>query len=970
MRAWLKGTEGAQLSEKLSEFARTLAAGGDLSEHLGAACQAVQELLAADRVSFWTLQGQGTCLRWWGGTGCEWAGAELDLSVYVRLAELVRLGAPVWVDMADEVWPATPPPLLGTRSFVVLLLSWRGQIHGCGLAAYDYRGSPPPGEELEASQAVSSLLAGLRQTAEVEKELEQQHQKWNTLLRVGQVLARRAGEKPALEKLLERARDVLAAESLSIYHAQAEAWQRAVAVGNRALFPAGLPRGRDEPFPWDTALETQAPVSLPIAPALASLPELYEAWQTSSRHLWVAPVSAIATRGEVLLVALPAAPTPSDLLAVELLAGVVGLASEAAELPQAMAQAETRYQLFWDALPTPVFRLDARACTSAANRALLEWTGYAAADLLGQPFDRLLADTAAQAAFHTWWASGERCWRWETRWPTRSGLRSCQVLLRRNVNAEAATPDVLGFVSDRSAAQHLEQERQWIEARLKGILDSVHDGVWLIGTDGVVQFANHRLAHLLGADLREVHAGVAHGAVVEQLKRQFRDGEKVAARWHYLNAHMEEVCWDELELAHPRRRVLERFVRPVYDQEEHLVGRLEIYRDITSQRLLERKILQREKLAALGQLLSGIAHELNNSLTAVGGYAQLLRRHALPDPAQQQVERLAQEAERAGRIVKNLLLFARPAKPERQRLDVNDILERALSFRAYELNVENIALVRHYAPDLPPVYGDSHQLQQVFINLLLNAEQAIRNVRDRGTITLRTHSLTAPPRVRVEISDDGSGIPAEELVHIFEPFFTTKGPSEGTGLGLAVSRAIIKEHEGEIYAESPPGSGATFIVELPAQEVEEKPAEVGPTVGHEAARDRQPPHILVVDDEDSVAQLIADVLDQQGYGVEVCTNSRQALAQALAKKFDLLVCDIKMPDLDGEAFHRVLVERDHPLAGRILFTPGDTLARRTADFLERVGLPYLAKPFLVDELKAVVRNLLVEHLPLGNARHG
>ncbi len=355
----------------------------------------------------------------------------------------------------------------------------------------------------------------------------------------------------------------------------------------------------------------------------------------------------------------------------------------------------------------------------------------------------------------------------------------------------------------------------------------------------------------------------------------------------------------------------------------------------------------------------------------MGGYAQLLRRHALPDTAQQEVDRLAQEAERAGRIVKNLLLFARPAKPERQRLAINEILERALSFRAYELNVENIVVERQYAPDLPPVCGDAHQLQQVFINLLLNAEQAIRNLRDHGTITMRTHLLSQPPRVRVEITDDGSGIPAEELVHIFEPFFTTKGPGEGTGLGLAVSHAIIKEHEGEIYAESPPGGGATFIVELPAQQaVEEKPTEVGPTPSGEAAQERQPPRILVVDDEDSVAQLIADVLHQQGYRVEVCTSSRQALAEALAKKFDLLVCDIKMPELDGEAFHRLLVERNHPLATRILFTTGDTLARRTADFLERVGLPYLAKPFLVDELTAVVQNLLVEHSPLRNARHG
>lgn len=401
MRAWLTGTERGRLSAKLSEFARTLAAGGELGEHLATACQVAQELLAADRVSFWSVQGQGALLRWWGGTASEWAGTELELSVYPRLAELLRLGMPVWVDMADEFWPATPPPLLGTRSFALLPLSWGGQIHGCGLAVYEQRGSPLLEEELEASQVLCTLLASLQQTAEVEEKLEQQCQKWKALLRVGQVLVRRPGEKLALEQLLEQAREVVAAEGLSVYHAQAEGWQRGVVVGNRALFPTLLPYGRGEPLPWEKALETQTPVSFPLAPSVASLPaglqELYETWQTSPRHLWVAPVAGVATPGEVLLAALPAAFTPSGLLALELLAGVVGLASEAAQLPQAMAQAEARYQLLWEGLPTPAFRLDARVHTAAVNRALLEWTGYAAPELLGQPFDRFLADSAAQA---------------------------------------------------------------------------------------------------------------------------------------------------------------------------------------------------------------------------------------------------------------------------------------------------------------------------------------------------------------------------------------------------------------------------------------------------------------------------------------------------------------------------------------------------------------------------------------------
>ncbi|MFQ5816732.1 MAG: ATP-binding protein [Terriglobia bacterium] len=814
---------------------------------------------------------------------------------------------------------------------------------------------------MQESQVPAVLLTTVWQRHESRRREEQQQEQWAGLLRIAQGLIRAPGDRRTLETLVHATHEAISVDGLAIYQCQAATWQCLVAAGPRDLFPQQLPAGEPEAWPWEKAAASAATVILSFREANESLPaalvEVCGAWAAQPGEIWILPLPGTAQRPRVLVAAVPPTATRSLGPVLEVWGTFLGLTLAAGELAGAATQAQACYQWLFESLPMPAFRLDARGHFVLVNRALLEWTGRAARDLLQQSVTRFLGD-GTREAFASWRRTREPSWRCELQWPTRAGPKFCQMLLRRTEQPDAA--GFLGFLSDLSITQRLEQERQGLEARLQGILDSVHEGVWLIGSDGTIQLANSRLAHLLGVDRRVIGAGTAHSSVVEQVKGSFHDPERVATRWHYLNTRMEEVSWEELELVQPHHRILERFVRPLHDSTQRLIGRLEIYRDVTAQRQLEHKVIQRERLAALGQLLSGVAHELNNPLTAVGGYAQLLQRHKLPEAARLELTRLTREAERAGRIVKNLLLFARPTKPARQDVSVQDILERALEFRAYELAVENITVERQYAANLPTVWADPHQLPQVFLNILLNAEQAIRSVRDHGCIVLRTLYLSHPDRVRVEISDDGPGLPAEELAYVFEPFFTTKGANEGTGLGLTVSRSIVQEHGGEIYAERRPAGGATFAVELPAEHMAEPVAAVEPKPDSAAAVPERSLKILVVDDEDSVAHLIADVLHQQGYGVELCTNSQQALEKALEREFDLVICDIKMPEVDGEAFHRLLVERNHPLARRILFTTGDTLARSTNEFLERVGLPYLAKPFLVDELKTAVRTLLVE----------
>ena len=447
---------------------------------------------------------------------------------------------------------------------------------------------------------------------------------------------------------------------------------------------------------------------------------------------------------------------------------------------------------------------------------------------------------------------------------------------------------------------------------------------------------------------------------------RFDDPEKTDARWRE-RFERGEAAWDELELTKPLRRILERFARPVRDPNGRRLGWVEIYHDVTSQRVMESRLFQSQRVAALGQLLSGIAHEINNPLTSILGYAQLLLRRSNGSDRDADARRILEEAERASRIVKNLLLFAREARLEHTLVNLNEIAERTVALRSYEQRLENIRLERSLDPHLPLIHADAAQLLQVLLNLVVNAEQAILQRSDRGRIWLTTRHVS--DRVALEVADDGPGVSPEIVGRIFDPFFTTKPPGVGTGLGLSILYGIVQQHGGEVTVEDRPGGGAIFRVELPvgaAARVENtqpvpamERAPVGTPVGTPALRaelDRR--RILVVEDEPTVARLIADVLGEEGHFVDSVLDSRDGLELVRRHAYDLVICDLRMPHLDGRGFYRELIRQGSPLEHRLMFVTGDTLAPRTVDFLEESGVPYLAKPFLVEELKDAVNRVL------------
>src|SRR5436309_6370700 len=338
-------------------------------------------------------------------------------------------------------------------------------------------------------------------------------------------------------------------------------------------------------------------------------------------------------------------------------------------------------------------------------------------------------------------------------------------------------------------------------------------------------------------------------------------------------------------------------------RDDHAVRIEALVRDVSERKKLDdenrdiyHQLLQAEKMAALGQTVSGVAHELNNPLATILSWAERLsQRTTLEEPVRRGLETILSEAERAARIVRNLLTFARKRQTTRAMVDVNQVVRETLALRAYEQHVTNITVIDALAAGLPQVFADRYQVQQVLLNLVINAEQAMVAAHGRGTLVVRTWHDTERESVLLEINDDGPGIPDDVQPKIFDPFFTTKEVGQGTGLGLTVAYAIVQEHGGRIRLESRPNRGASFYVELPVSGVRPV-APATPRVRLEPKPARPAAgSILVVEDESALAAAVTDALRDAGYTVDYAADGEQALHRVSEHAFDAVVCDLKMP---------------------------------------------------------------------------
>jgi two-component system NtrC family sensor kinase len=367
---------------------------------------------------------------------------------------------------------------------------------------------------------------------------------------------------------------------------------------------------------------------------------------------------------------------------------------------------------------------------------------------------------------------------------------------------------------------------------------------------------------------------------------------------------------------------------------------------------LSKQLLQAEKMAALGQTISGVAHELNNPLATILNWAERLAARPLDETSHRGAQVILNEAERAARIVRNLLTFARKRQSTRSLIDLNHVVRETLARRPREAQDERIEFRCTLADDVPRVLADDHQLQQVLFNLVSNAEQAIIEAHGGGRLTVQTRVDAVRRMAVLEVTDDGPGVPVEMRGKIFDPFFTTKEVGKGTGLGLTVAYALVEEHGGRIRLESPPEGGARFLVELPCTAEEApQPAAALPTP---PATDLRGTRLLLVEDEVALASAVAEALAEQGLLVDRAGDGEEALARVRQQSYDAIVCDLKMPRVDGMMLYRAIAATAPALARRVIFVTGDVAGTDAERFLAETGSRWLAKPFrLADLLRAV-----------------
>src|SRR5213594_2360766 len=445
------------------------------------------------------------------------------------------------------------------------------------------------------------------------------------------------------------------------------------------------------------------------------------------------------------------------------------------------------------------------------------------------------------------------------------------------LNTAAAVRDNSGRVLRYQGALMDITERREMERRLhqqqefaRRLVDNFPDLILVLDAAAHYTFVSPRCKEVLGYEIEDTQSmkfgGRTHPEDLPAAESLYQDIMTGKQNFASLEIRVRHKTGDW-------RRIRFNF-SPLADEKGNIEGVVLSGRDVTDLKRLEEQLIQAEKLAAMGQMLAGVAHELNNPLTAILGVTELLRdRPGADDSTKRQLELTHRQARRAARIVQNLLEFSRPASPQKKPLDLSNLLERTLQLHEHSLRRNNVEVDFRLQPDLPSVIGDANQLIQVFLNLITNAEQAIREVRDTGRIQIRAGRNGN--QLAITVQDDGVGIRPESLPRIFDPFYTTKRPGGGTGLGLSICMSIIREHGGNIEAETLPAGGSAFTIYLPVASGDPLGSTAPPLDTGVAAKTVRATAdllkgraVLVLDDEESLRMLLQEGLSAQGLRVD------------------------------------------------------------------------------------------------------
>jgi two-component system NtrC family sensor kinase len=518
-----------------------------------------------------------------------------------------------------------------------------------------------------------------------------------------------------------------------------------------------------------------------------------------------------------------------------------------------------------------------------------------------------------------------------------------------DVSANALKNALLHRQVEEGSARHQSTLEQ-----LGSVLRHSPDLILTTDTEGRITEFNHGGETLLGYDRADLLGGSFKLLFEHQRHDDLLDKIRAAGVLSNYSCSMKKKDGTELDM--------QLNMSLLRDAADRITGTVWIARDVTELRTAQQQLVQAEKLSAIGNVISGVAHELNNPLSVVLGFSQLL----LARDGNRQVEHIQEAAQRCQKIVKNLLSFARAHKPERKYLGANGIIEKTIDLKQYQLHVDNIEIVRELDPELPLTMLDFNQIQQVLLNLVNNAQHAMARTDNRPR-TLTVRSRRSERGIRLEIADTGEGMPAETLERIFDPFFTTKPPGRGTGLGLSVSYGIIAEHGGQIQAYSKVGQGTTFVIDLPVHR-EERFAEAtdGSVEKLEQRSEVKAPEqrtILLVDDEQPVLELMIDILQELGHRIDTASNGEEAWRKVRDHDYDLVLTDVRMPRMNGIELYRNLLEIKPEMKNRVIFSTGDLIDSETAGFVAKINARTIAKPFDIGQMVRVIEEALADGVP-------
>jgi len=498
----------------------------------------------------------------------------------------------------------------------------------------------------------------------------------------------------------------------------------------------------------------------------------------------------------------------------------------------------------------------------------------------------------------------------------------------------------IGVVADIArrvgqAVQQLEQRSVEEHRRTALLLRQMRDGVMLLAADGRVLLANPAARKALGCVQPDEPFPAAVGEV--SLAELAQTPAGVSRRFRVRLQH--EADHPSVQLACTAIGILDGGTR---------LGTLVTLSDVTDEEQARSRLVLSEKLSLVGQTLAGVAHELNNPLTALIGYAELLRSQEVPPHLEKTLKKIQEQAVRSTRIVKNLLSVARQRNPERNLVDTGEILASVVELFAYEARVSNVSLELEVAPELPKILGDPHALQQIFVNLVQNAIHALKEHDGQRLIRVEAHPH--PDSLHIVVSDSGPGIPEDLRTRIFQAFFTTKGPEKGTGLGLALSRSIARDHGGDLILDEAAMGGARFVVRLPLPRAVVGDAAALPTLGVSLGL-----KVLVVDDENDVREAVVAQLGRIGCQVTSTSTAAEAKRIIDQGEFDAVLTDIRMPGTSGLELYQFVHARNEQKARGFVFMSGDYANEDVYREVHDTGQPILEKPFTTDELVDVLR---------------